>query len=353
MQAGQPGRPGRAACCAAAAATLAFAGTVGRSEAFLQPAGTGAPSAPAASLRGATSLGERQELQSGAYAANSAAVATVAACGALFAGLAQQRRERPRRQAGNAVACKATRAEWNQRVKRIEGNRAVFEVSIPKPLGLIPQNFGKRPGVGIAKIKDEGNTYKHNWRILIEDEPGMFVLEGDEVVAVNGQYCEGGDKDQIGDIIKNSEGDSVTLKLARNFHLGPVKVVFEPGHHMITMKRGPFLRNGAEAAGADVKYGCRDGFCSSCWHAEESTMLIHRICRMAIPKDWDNVQPMKLLRSDEVRNRTGMSVYSLMQADGIIPPPPPGVDGEVLRKEMTRDREAGGNGKTMFSRDTW
>ena len=38
--------------------------------------------------------------------------------------------------------------------KRIEGGRAIFDVTIPKPLGITPKEFPNRPGVGIAGIKE-------------------------------------------------------------------------------------------------------------------------------------------------------------------------------------------------------
>eukprot|EP00434_Breviolum_minutum_P019517 symbB.v1.2.017215.t1/scaffold1333.1/size124786/1 len=37
--------------------------------------------------------------------------------------------------------------DWVKRVKMIEGQRALFDVTIPKPLGLVPANFPNRPGV--------------------------------------------------------------------------------------------------------------------------------------------------------------------------------------------------------------
>ena len=38
--------------------------------------------------------------------------------------------------------------------KRIEGGRAIFDVTITKPLGITPKEFPNRPGVGIAGIKE-------------------------------------------------------------------------------------------------------------------------------------------------------------------------------------------------------
>jgi hypothetical protein len=49
--------------------------------------------------------------------------------------------------------------------KRIEGGRAVFDVTLPKPLGLTPKNFPNRPGVGIAKIKEGAGVPLRKFRV--------------------------------------------------------------------------------------------------------------------------------------------------------------------------------------------
>ena len=51
--------------------------------------------------------------------------------------------------------------------KRIEGGRAIFDVTIPKPLGVTPKDFPNRPGVGIAGIKKGGEFEKHKKRLLL------------------------------------------------------------------------------------------------------------------------------------------------------------------------------------------
>eukprot|EP00971_Amphidinium_carterae_P237361 4711823-Amphidinium_carterae.1 len=58
---------------------------------------------------------------------------------------------------GSVTAMQATRAEWFRRVKRLPGDLAVFDVSIPKPLGLRLQEYPQRDGVGIAELFEGGN----------------------------------------------------------------------------------------------------------------------------------------------------------------------------------------------------
>jgi len=242
---------------------------------------------------------------------------SIASLGALAAAVARRQGAHSR---SSMVARRATVAQWNSRVKRIEGGRAIFDVTIPKPLGITPKEFPNRPGVGIAGIKEGGNTDLWNKEVLLNDAEGMFVLEGDEVVAVNGTFCEGGDLKTVSKLVKESEGDSVTLKLVRNYLRGPVKIVWKPSLKMATYKRKALLRACEETLGANVRYSCEDGWCSSCWHAEETYMTVFRICKMDVPEKWDNVVPFVLLSALEVKNTKGVLVKNLMQADGVKPP---------------------------------
>lgn len=266
-----------------------------------------------------------------ALAAAATAATAALGCSAVRRGLRQRSSRRP------TTVRAVSRKQWNERVKRIEGYRAVFDVVIPKPLGVIPKNFTNRPGVGIAQIKEGGNCEALNERVILQGEEGMWVLEGDEVIAVDGIQCEAKSLDFVGPLVKSAPGDTVTLTLCRNYQKGPVKVVWKPGDEMITMTRGSLLRSCAEAANADVRYSCKDGWCSSCWHTEETSDLVHRICKFPVPQDWDNVKPLVLLRADYTFKTKGLLVKNLMQADGYIPPAPIGVDADRVRKQMEED----------------
>jgi len=196
----------------------------------------------------------------------------------------------------------------------------LFDVTIPKPLGVIPKNFPKRPGVGIASIKPDGNTSLHNDQVLLKDKNAMFILEGDEVVGINEEMCEGKDVEEVGAMVKAAEGDSITLKLCRNYQQGPVKVVWKPTLKIATMKRGSSLRVCEEFLGANVRFGCEDGWCSSCWHANELYMNTYRICKNVVPPTWDSVLPFILISAAELRRSKGVVIKNLVQADGVLPP---------------------------------
>lgn len=196
-------------------------------------------------------------------------------------------------------------------MKMVAGERAVFDVTIPKPLGLIPKDFPNRPGVGVAKVTPGGNTDILNHKVLVDDAPGMWILEGDEVIAVNGEDVEGKGLDTVGPLVKNSEGDSITLTLCRHYMAGPVKVVFMPSGKVATMKRGTEILKAASVGVEDVAFSCKEGWCKSCWHLEPLSGVVYRACASkgknrpppknprTIPEKWNNVAPLLLLNRAE------------------------------------------------------
>jgi len=211
--------------------------------------------------------------------------------------------------AATAAAAKVSRRvtsriEWYRKVKRVGGTTAVFDVTIPKPLGLKIENFtqkGKEGAAGISLIQPNGNADKVNRKVCVDDVPGsgMWVLEGDKIVAVNGVDCEDGNIDKIVELIVGSE-DEVSLTLSRNTRLGPIKVVMLPEGFMTTVRRGARLSSAAEAAaGRELKYGCIDGWCVTCWHRERTTDGIFKPCCDQLTGDWDNVMPLVLTPKPE------------------------------------------------------
>lgn len=211
------------------------------------------------------------------------------------------------------TALRATRTEWYRKVKRIGGDRALFDVTLQKPMGVRlellpdPKIPGSYKGIGISEIVPDGNTDQLNRKVCIEDQPGMWVLEGDRVVAVNGNSCEFGDIDDIIRLIGECPGNEVTLSLVRNTRKGPIKVVLLPGGEIATVRRGSRLSAAAEYAfGKELKYGCIDGWCGTCWHRERSTDGIFKPCCDVLTGDWDNVMPLVLTPKPE---KAGDSTY--------------------------------------------
>jgi len=196
-----------------------------------------------------------------------------------------------------------TRAEWYRKVQRIGPELAVFDVTIPKPLGIKIDYYPavtKKKGVGIAGIQEGGNTDKLNVAVCIQDGPGMWVLEGDRIMAIDGEDCE---DEPIGDItqrVVQSEGDSITLTLMRNTRKGPIRVVMLPEGKMSTVKRGSRLSVAAEySLGRELKFGCVDGWCGTCWHRERSTNGVFKPCSDLLTGDWDNTMPLALYPKPE------------------------------------------------------
>lgn len=195
-----------------------------------------------------------------------------------------------------ATALRVTsRIEWYRKVKRIGGDQAIFDVTIPKPLGIKMQKFPQRSGVGISEIFADSNTDKLNRRVCVDDEPGsgMWVLEGDRIMAINGADTENGDIEQVIKLVGQSEGNTITLTLMRNTRKGPIKIVLLPEGFTQTVRRGSRLSAAAEAAaGQELKYGCIDGWCGTCWHRERTTNGIFKPCCDVLTADWDNVMPL-------------------------------------------------------------
>merc|ERR1711862_756867 len=83
---------------------------------------------------------------------------------------------------------------------------------------------------------------------------GMWVLEGDEVLAVDGVDIEGS-VDKIVECVQSSESDTLTLTLGRNYlklPKGPIKVVFAPSGNMTPVSRGMSLEKVARLANEEI-----------------------------------------------------------------------------------------------------
>lgn len=208
------------------------------------------------------------------------------------------------RSARTLVSRRASRTDWYLKVQRLGNDQALFDVTIPKPLGVKMEKFpawSKVDGIGISQIVDGGNTDKINEAVCVRDEPGMWVLEGDQVMAIDGEDVEFSDMDEIVDLVTNSEEpDRVTLTLMRNTRRGPVRVVFfeKDGNWKkgmwATVRRGAPLSAAADATGQGSKYGCIDGWCGTCWHRERATNGVFKPCADVLTGDWDNVMPLAL-----------------------------------------------------------
>eukprot|EP00971_Amphidinium_carterae_P275444 5465325-Amphidinium_carterae.1 len=99
----------------------------------------------------------------------------------------------------------------------------------------------------------------------------MWLLEGDQVLAIDGQDVEDYTVDEMADVIKANTSNAVTLTLQRNTRLGPIRVVIMPEGCQATVKRGLRLSAATEYAGRESDFGCIDGWCGTCWHRERST----------------------------------------------------------------------------------
>jgi len=201
-----------------------------------------------------------------------------------------------------------TRSQWYRKVKRISQDRAIFDVTVQKPLGIklepIPDRKkgpGAFRGVGVSEITKGGNVDELNRRVCeTEEEGGMWILEGDRVIAVEGTECVDANIEEITQLIKAHQGDTLKLTFVRNTRTGPIKVVMMPGGETATVRRGANLSAACEYAfGKVLKYGCIDGWCGTCWHRERTTDGVFKPCCDVLTGDWDNVMPLVLTPKPE------------------------------------------------------
>ncbi|CAK9107402.1 unnamed protein product [Durusdinium trenchii] len=253
------------------------------------------------SLRGGAPMGSASKLEGAELGAGGWGLATSGMLALGAASVALLRRHG----SPSSVALRATRVEWFRKVKRISGDRAIFDVTVKKPMGLVleylPDKKGGFRGVGISEVVQDGNAYELNKKVCVtEEEDGMWILEGDRVIGVNGTETVDSSIDDIARLVGESEGDSVSLTLCRNTRLGPIKVVMMPSGNFATVRRNSRLSAAVEfALGKEIKYGCIDGWCGTCWHRERVTGWLFKPCSDLITTDWDNVMPMVLFPKPE------------------------------------------------------
>lgn len=199
-----------------------------------------------------------------------------------------------------------TKVQWMRRVRRVDARHVVYDVTLLKPLGLLLETYPNRPGIGVKEIFDEGNAAKNNDRVIFSQADGMWILEGDELVAVNDQVCQEADMDDILQLIGNA-GSEVTLTFKRNVRGGPIKCVFFPSGAQATVRRNVSLSAAAAYAGLNVKFGCTDGWCGTCWHRERSTNGVMKPCCGMLTSDWDSTLPLVLTLSPEKAGSKGVN----------------------------------------------
>jgi len=212
-----------------------------------------------------------------------------------------------RQQRSSRLEMQATRTEWYRKVKRLPGDLAIFDVTIKKPMGLkmevFPQyNDGKKKknGIGISEVVEGGNADGVNREVCVLDGAGMWVLEGDQLMAVNGIDVERGTIEDVVAAVSQSDEPEVCLTLTRNTRKGPIKVVLQPDGDMVTVRRNSRLSAAAEyCAGEELTYGCVDGWCGVCWHREKFTNGVFKPCCDVLTGDWDNVLPLVLTAKPE------------------------------------------------------
>eukprot|EP00933_Yihiella_yeosuensis_P020914 TRINITY_DN16687_c0_g2_i2.p1 TRINITY_DN16687_c0_g2~~TRINITY_DN16687_c0_g2_i2.p1 ORF type:complete len:383 (-),score=68.81 TRINITY_DN16687_c0_g2_i2:135-1202(-) len=203
---------------------------------------------------------------------------------AAFAGSllleAARRRLRPRRL--SKVGCKA-KAGWlspryGKAVQRdlppgaemYQDQKVMFTVTLKRPLGINIASGSN--GVGVAAVGDSGSVHELLQQVLSGEKRSMWVQEGDQLEAVNGEtvpFTPGVASEDYAVQMISSGGDEVELTFSRPKN-GCIKVVFPDGKQ-VTAPRLATLDRLAEKVGFDSGCTCRDGRDPKCWYKDPST----------------------------------------------------------------------------------
>ncbi|CAJ1350083.1 unnamed protein product [Effrenium voratum] len=175
--------------------------------------------------------------------------------------------------------------------------KIVYEVTLPKPLGITladaPRGAGF--GVGVEDVVSGGNAAKLLQEVL-NGKDSMWIQEGDELEAVNDVPTDGF-QDKAVSLIQES-GDTVKLQLSRP-RKGFIKVVFPDGKSA-TSPRAAILKRLAEKVGYNSGCTCTDGRCGKCWHRDPITTEVY-----VLPLNCAGLVPSVWRRSDEDGARPG------------------------------------------------
>ncbi|OLQ01809.1 hypothetical protein AK812_SmicGene15410 [Symbiodinium microadriaticum] len=148
---------------------------------------------------------------------------------------------------------KGTIRELPSNAEMIGSLKIAYEVVLKKPMGIVLEDGPQGPGfgVGVADVLETGSAHKLLQEVLFDGKDSMWIQEGDELEAVNGEPLNGF-KDKAAELVMNS-GDEVRLTLSRP-RKGYIKVVFPDGKS-ITSPRAATLDRLAEKASTYKKDG--------------------------------------------------------------------------------------------------
>jgi len=208
------------------------------------------------------------------------------------------------------------------------GDSIWFDLTLKKPLGLqlVDGPEGPDTGIGVGDVQPGGSAYELMTEALAEGaEPSMWVQEGDEIVQVEGQPCDGSRERAVQMVM--AAGDSVTLTFSRPAR-GFIKVVF-PGGRAVTSPRGARLSKVAEKAGYDSGCDSFDGRDSKCWYKDPATGEVY-----CLPLNVPGVVPSAWRESGEEGLRPGEGQFESWIPLRLVPAP------EEFNKALAEEAKA-------------
>ncbi|CAK9094095.1 unnamed protein product [Durusdinium trenchii] len=179
--------------------------------------------------------------------------------------------------------------------------KIVYEVALTKPLGIVLTDGPRGPGfgVGVEEVLNSGSAAEL-FKEVLKGEDSMWIQEGDELEAVNGEPVDGF-QDKAVEMIQKS-GDEVKLQLSRP-RKGFIKVVFPDGKH-ITSPRAAVLQRLAEKVGYNSGCTCKDGRDEKCWYKDVATGEVY-----VLPLNVPGLVPSVWRKSGEDGARPGEADY--------------------------------------------
>ncbi|CAE7246782.1 unnamed protein product [Symbiodinium pilosum] len=198
---------------------------------------------------------------------------------------------------------KGTIRELPPNAEMIGSLKIAYEVVLPKPMGIALEDGPQGPGfgVGVADVMEGGSAHKLLQDVLAGRKDSMWIQEGDELEAVNGEPLNGF-KEKATELVQKSGDEPVRLTLSRP-RKGYIKVVFPDGKSA-TSPRAAILKRLAEKVGYNCGCTCSDGRCGKCFHKDPATGEVY-----VLPLNVPGLVPSVWRRSDEGGVRPGEAEF--------------------------------------------
>ncbi|CAE7576984.1 unnamed protein product [Symbiodinium sp. CCMP2456] len=209
---------------------------------------------------------------------------------------------------------KGTIRELPSNAEMIGSLKIAYEVVLKKPMGIVLEDGPQGPGfgVGVADVLETGSAHKLLQEVLFEGKDSMWIQEGDELEAVNGEPLDGF-KEKATELVMNS-GDEVRLTLSRP-RKGYIKVVFPDGKS-ITSPRAATLDRLAEKAGYRTGCTAPDGRSPECFYKDPATGEVY-----VLPLNVPGLVPSVWRKSDEGGVRPGEAEFECWIPLRLVPAP--------------------------------